>query len=105
MGRGRTSGGAQLLFDAYSAVSGIPWYWFAAINQYERTMNNVNKERKPINDQLINHLLSGFSLGRPFNPDPEDDKPLSIRFFGGMGTDGNGDGKADRTDPLTRCTR
>ena len=90
----------KLLFDAYSAVSGIPWYWFAAINQYERTMNNVNKGRKPINDQLINIYYSDASWAGRLNPDPEDDKPLSIQYFGGIGTDGNGDGKADRTDPM-----
>ena len=31
----------------------------------------------------------------PFNPDPEDTVPASIRFFGGIGRDADGDGKAD----------
>lgn len=89
----------QLLYDSYSALSGIPWYWFAAINQYERTMNNVSKGRKEINERLINIYFSDTAWAGSLNPDSADQNPASIRFFGGIGMDGNGDGKAERTDP------
>lgn len=90
----------QNLFDHFSAISGVPWHWFAAVNQYERTMNQVNKSRRAINDRLVNIYYPDRQWAGPLNPDPEDRNPDSIRFFGGIGLDGNGDGRADPADPL-----
>lgn len=90
----------QLLFDNFSSISGIPWYWFAAINQYERTINKVIKSRQSINDRLINIYYAEKDWAGALNPDPEDTNPVSIRYFGGVGLDGNDDGRADRSDPV-----
>lgn len=88
------------LIDQFSALTGIPWYWLAAINQYERTLNKVIKARQPLNDRLISIYYSETQWLGPFNPDPNDTNPASIHFFGGIGSDGNQDGKADPNDPV-----
>lgn len=90
----------QVLFDQLSTLTGIPWYWFAAINQYERTINQVHRSRKPLNDQLINIYISEVRWSGTLNPDQQDTDPLSIRFFQGIGLDGDHDGRADRTNPI-----
>jgi murein DD-endopeptidase MepM/ murein hydrolase activator NlpD len=90
----------EVLIDHFSALTGIPWYWLAAINQYERTMNKVIKSRQAYNDRLVSIYYSEEQWAGMFNPDPNDTNPASIRFFGGIGSDGNQDGKADRNDPI-----
>jgi len=90
----------RVLFDNFSVLTGIPWYWFAAVNQYERTMNNVIKSRKAINDSLLSIYYSTQAWAGALNPDAEDTNPLSIRYFGGVGVDGDGDGTADRSSPV-----
>lgn len=90
----------RMIFDQMSALSNIPWYWFAAVNQYDRTINAVVRSRKPLNDQLINIYYSDSEWAGALNPDKEDTNPLSISLFGGVGMDGNNDGRADRSDPL-----
>jgi len=90
----------ETLIDHFSALTGIPWYWLAAINQYERTMNKVIKARQPWNERLVSIYYSETEWAGPFNPDPNDTNPVSIQFFGGIGSDGNQDGKADMNDPI-----
>jgi len=90
----------KVLFDDMSMVSGIPWYWFAAVNQYDYTMNKVIKSRKEINDRLLSIYYDERTWAGSLNPDPEDTNPESIRFFGGVGSDGDEDGRAERTNPV-----
>jgi len=85
----------------YAEMAGwarIPWYYFAAVDQFER---NVQAAQKKTNAGMKSDgrtlaiaipptLWSGW-----LNPDPNDTNPDTIRFFGGIGQDGNGDGIAD----------
>jgi murein DD-endopeptidase MepM/ murein hydrolase activator NlpD len=69
----------------------------AAIDQYERTLNFVQKDRPKKNGPIAIHIPSHQWTGW-LNPDQEDTNIQSIAFFRGMGKDGSGDGKADRNN-------
>ena len=77
----------------------IPWYYLAAIDQYERNIQDVRqdipKKEGPIAIQFSNEFWVG-----PLNPTKDDSFPNTIKFFGGMGLDGNGDGLADKNDDV-----
>ncbi|MCZ8522789.1 MULTISPECIES: M23 family metallopeptidase [Paenibacillus] len=88
------------LFDKVGALTGIPWYYLAAVDQYERTLNLAKKRQTP--DRLIAISYTDLQWGGMLNPDPEDKNPESIRIFGGRGLDGNGDGFADRASDMDR---
>ncbi len=85
------------LLDSWSAITGIPWFRLAAIDQYERTLNKaLPKKRMATSDRLAIFIPHEQWAG-PLNPDPEDSMPVSIRYFNGVGVDGDGDGIASRT--------
>lgn len=86
------------LFDEISAVTGIPWPYLAAVDQYERTIRTAKK--RPPAKGLIDIYYSELDWTGTLNPDREDNNPASITFFEGKGRDGNGDGLADRNDDL-----
>lgn len=79
----------------------VPWYYLAAVNQYEMGIHWKKykdvpiSERPPIQIEIPLEKWSG-----PFNPQLEDSNPTTIKLFGGIGLDGNGDRKALRTDPI-----
>lgn len=92
------------LFHRMEAIYGIPWVYLAAIDQYERTVKKRSKtsagNRQASNPAAPSRVTaitippavwSGY-----LNPDQEDTKEISINYFGGMGMDGTGDGKADQ---------
>jgi murein DD-endopeptidase MepM/ murein hydrolase activator NlpD len=86
----------QALYEQMSAATGIPWFRFAAIDQYERTI----AKKKANAEASGSSRITGFNIpapvwAGPLNPNQEDTSPDSIRFFGGMGYDGSGDGVAD----------
>lgn len=87
------------LYQQVEAVTNIPWYYLAAIDQYER---NIRQSRK---DLPKAEGVSGIYF-RPeewaglTNPNREDDNPLSIQFFDGIGADGDGDGKASLSNDM-----
>lgn len=94
------------LFQRLEAVYGIPWTYLAAIDQYERAMK-VGKKQK--NGEEPSTRLTAIDIpadrwSGPLNPDQEDTNPVSIRFFEGMGVDGDGDGKADRNNDMDVLT-
>lgn len=84
------------LFRNVAALSGIPWYYLAAIDKYERNVRNARRDlpdaafEEPIAIRLPYDIWVG-----QLNPDKTDTNPISIHFFNGIGTDGNNDGKAD----------
>ncbi|WNS47089.1 M23 family metallopeptidase [Paenibacillus sp. MMS20-IR301] len=91
------------LYEQMSAATGIPWFRFAAIDQYERSVSKKKKgaaaaaASDPAN---LPSRLTGITIpapvwSGPLNPDQEDKQPASISFFGGFGRDGSGDGLAD----------
>jgi len=89
---------SQALYLKTAALTDIPWYYLAAIDQYER---NVRLSRQDLPDPKG---LQGISIhpsiwSGPLNPNQQETDPRRIAFFGGIGRDGNGDGKADQANP------
>jgi hypothetical protein len=82
------------LYKKTEALTQIPWYYLAAIDQYER---NIKKENAD-DTALVSISIppeKWFGLGN--STEHMDDE--IITFFSGAGKDGNGDGKADPDDP------
>ncbi|MFO1445300.1 M23 family metallopeptidase [Bacillus sp. Bva_UNVM-123] len=81
------------LYKKIEAVTYVPWYYLAAVDQYER---NVRKARKdiPAAEGLTGIYFKQEEWTGKLNPDPNDENPMSIKFFNGLGMDGNGDEKA-----------
>src|SRR5689334_20141493 len=84
------------LFDKVSALTGIPWYYLAGIDQYERTIGLVKK--RPPRNGLISIYFTEQQWCGMMNPDHEDTDVKSIMLFNGIGRDGSGDGLADRNN-------
>nr|WP_053218779.1 M23 family metallopeptidase [Virgibacillus senegalensis] len=77
------------LFKKTQAITNMPWYYLAAIDQYE---HNIQKEEKP--DQLISIDIPDefwFGISNPGLP-AED----IITVSNGWGRDGDGDGLAEK---------
>lgn len=77
------------LFKKTEALTQIPWYYLAAIDNYERNIKQDNDS-----EQVISIVISPetwFGLG---NSSMIQDERF-IDFFNGKGKDGNGDHKAD----------
>ncbi|WP_409306079.1 M23 family metallopeptidase [Peribacillus sp. SCS-155] len=85
------------LYKTVEAASFLPWYYLAAVDQYEHAVRKARKDREQARGAIGIYIeperWSGF-----LNPDPNDNDPMSISFFDGIGLDGNGDGKADRNN-------
>nr|WP_281258882.1 M23 family metallopeptidase [Bacillus canaveralius] len=81
------------LYKKVEATTNIPWYYLAAIDQYER---NVRQSRRdlPKADGAIGIYFRPEEWAGLLNPNLTDENPASIQFFDGIGIDGNGDGKA-----------
>ncbi|TVY09514.1 peptidoglycan DD-metalloendopeptidase family protein [Paenibacillus cremeus] len=88
------------LFDKVSALTGLPWYYLAAIDQYERTINLAKK--RPAPEGIVAIYFTELRWCGMMNPDHEDQNIQSIALFGGIGRDGSGDGLADRSNDLDR---
>lgn len=86
------------LFEQISAISGIPWTYIAAIDQYERALNTANRKTRPQKEGLIAIHYEATDWAGLFNPDLDDIHVKSIRFFNGQGLDGTNDLQADRND-------
>lgn len=82
------------LFKNVETVTQIPWYYLAAIDQYERNIRHVRKDL-PKPSSVISIYIKQSEWSGLLNPNIDDDNPISISFFNGKGVDGNGDGKAD----------
>jgi len=81
------------LYEKTEALTQIPWYYIAAIDQYERNAQKESDEEQTISIDIADDLW--FGIGNiTKNMDEE-----IITFFDGIGKDGNGDGKADPYDP------
>lgn len=81
----------------YATVE-VPWYHLAAIDQFERNIQEVRHdlERK---EEPVSMTFSPFVWAGEFNPNMADQSPLSIAYFGGIGRDGTQNGFADPNDP------
>lgn len=85
------------LYHKMETISHIPWYYYAAIDQYERSIRKARKDRESTNRSIAIYVPPDRWAG-PLNPKQNDTNPLTISIFGGIGVDGNGDGKAERTN-------
>ncbi len=83
------------LYNKIEALYQIPWYYIAAVDQYERNIRSARKDI-PQAKGLTGIYFTKENWAGIINPDSEDTNPYTIPLFGGLGVDGNGDGKADR---------
>lgn len=81
------------LYQKVEAVTQIPWYFLAAIDQYERNVRLVRRDL-PKSNSLIGIYFTPEQWAGYSNPNPNEENPAIIQFFNGMGVDGDGDGKA-----------
>ncbi|GAA0500032.1 L-Ala--D-Glu endopeptidase [Salinibacillus aidingensis] len=83
------------LYQKAEAISQIPWYYYAAIDQYERNIHDeYASESGIISITFPKNLWNGKT-----NPSENDQQHKAfIDLFNGIGADGNGDNIADRTD-------
>ncbi|MBW5447241.1 peptidoglycan DD-metalloendopeptidase family protein [Cohnella sp. CFH 77786] len=85
------------LYVKVARKAGLPWQAVAAIDRYERTLSRAHPKTRPLRpDALVGVYIPAALWCGELNPDSGDTRPLSIRFFGGIGRDGSGDGIADR---------
>lgn len=88
------------LYNKLNVLTDVPWYWIAAIDQYERSMSKVKPKARPPLGNTVGVFIDQERWAGILNPDAEDHSPLSIRFFDGMGRDGDGNGQAERTNDV-----
>jgi peptidoglycan LD-endopeptidase LytH len=81
------------LYKKVETVTLIPWYYLAAVDQYERNIRQVRKDL-PKAESVIGIYFTPEKWAGSTNPNPEEENPALIQFFNGMGVDGDGDGKA-----------
>ncbi|GGH34801.1 L-Ala--D-Glu endopeptidase [Paenibacillus segetis] len=82
------------LYEEIEILTQIPWYWIAALDQYERSIT-PRKEIKKENSRLAGIRFKETMWAGPFNPNLDDKNPATIAMFGGIGQDATADGSAD----------
>lgn len=88
------------LYNNLSVMTGLPWQWIAAIDQYEHTMTRSKPKQRPKLSEFTGVYIDERRWAGMLNPDPNDEEPFSIEFFEGIGRDGNGDGLASRSNDV-----
>src|SRR3954452_15666470 len=83
------------LYKKVETVTQIPWYYLAAIDQYERSIRQVRRDL-PKPDSVIGIYFRPEAWSGLTNPNPLEENPAIIQFFDGIGVDGDGDGKASQ---------
>lgn len=77
------------LYKKTEAITQIPWYYLAAIDQYERNTQTNTEEERVISIAIPEE--EWFGIGNVSNLEDAN----IIQMFDGMGRDGNGDGIAN----------
>jgi len=72
----------------------VPWYYLAAIDQYERNIQAVRKDIPKREGIIALQFSTEYWVGAT-NPNQDDTSIATIQYFGGMGLDGDSDDKAD----------
>ena len=85
------------IYKRVEASTQLPWYYIAALDQYERSVRLARKDL-PDPTGTLSILIPPDKWSGIANPSQEDTDPLSIAFFEGIGKDGDQDGKADITN-------
>ncbi|MDX8360855.1 M23 family metallopeptidase [Cytobacillus sp. IB215316] len=83
------------LYKKFEAVTQIPWYYLAAVDQYERNVRRIRRDI-PDDEGIIGVYINSDMWTGPLNPNKADQDLYSIQLFGGIGMDGDGDGLADQ---------
>lgn len=83
------------LYKKVETVTQIPWYYLAAIDQYERSIRQVRRDL-PKPDSVIGIYFRPEEWAGLTNPNPLEENPAILQFFDGKGVDGDGDGKASQ---------
>lgn len=82
------------LYKKTAATTLIPWYYLAAVDQFERQVNEDLPEGRVTAIQPENVFWNGLD-----NPNQTaQQSPLITEMFNGWGNDGNGDGIADKNN-------
>jgi peptidoglycan LD-endopeptidase LytH len=81
------------LYKKVETVTQIPWYYLAAIDQYERNVRKVRRDLPKPESTIAIYFKPEVWVGLT-NPNLAEENPAIISFFNGMGVDGDGDGKA-----------
>ncbi|WP_438823721.1 M23 family metallopeptidase [Bacillus sp. JJ1764] len=81
------------LYRKMEVVTQIPWYYLAAIDQYERSVRLARRDL-PKAEGAIGIYFRPEQWSGLTNPNLMEENPAIIQFFNGIGVDGNGDGKA-----------
>ena len=76
----------------------LPWYYLAAVDQFERNIQQVRMDIPEKEGPIAIHFTKEFWSGA-LNPYTEDHSLGSLAFFNGNGRDGNQDGRANPDDP------
>jgi murein DD-endopeptidase MepM/ murein hydrolase activator NlpD len=86
----------EMRMDYYIKYSSemLPWYYLAAIDQYERNLQEVRSDLPKRDGVVAFQFSTDFWVGL-LNPNRDDRDLISITFFDGKGLDGNNDGFAD----------
>ncbi len=82
------------LYKKVETITQIPWYYLAAVDQYERSIRQVRRDL-PKPQGIIGIYIPPEKWAGLTNPNPSDRNPMTIQFFDGIGVDGDGDGKAN----------
>lgn len=88
-------------YHEYAFKTNLSWNLIAAIDQYERNTKNY-RSYCPKEDEVISVCIDPKIWSGVNNPIIEDNNPLTINMFHGMGIDANEDGFADRLNPHDR---
>ncbi|MBD1370859.1 M23 family metallopeptidase [Hazenella sp. IB182357] len=87
------------MFETMQGITGVPWEYLAAMDIYEKNIHlhpkDPQKNSRTIAIEVPSHQWAGL-----LNPDLNDKNTASIRFFNGIGHDGDGDGIADPNHDL-----
>ncbi len=83
------------LYQKTEALTNIPWYYFAAIDQYEHNIRDEEASKTDIigitiSPEKWNGIGNPIYIDRQYAP--------FVTMFNGLGKDGNGDHYADRTN-------
>ncbi|MFT8322575.1 MAG: M23 family metallopeptidase [Bacillus sp. (in: firmicutes)] len=85
------------LYKKIEGISQLPWYYIAAVDQYERNIRSARRDL-PKAKGLTGIYFANEKWAGLINPNAKDTNPITIELFGGYGVDGNGDGKADNVN-------
>ncbi|WP_197046567.1 M23 family metallopeptidase [Oceanobacillus salinisoli] len=80
------------LFKKTEALTQIPWYYLAAIDNFERNTQDSSEPEKVISIDIPSEIWFGIGNASEYQG------VEIIEMFDGKGKDGNGDGKADPED-------